>query len=434
MQAANWASALLLLLVSCAAVNKAQAAVLDPNDTPDTKPAPQLPNTTAPPNQARDCLLRTFNTTNATMQERKVFSQLGEDGIIESIFGCIGTTERNYVEFGVEDGRQCTTRNLRENHGFSGLMMDGSNNRPEINLQQELMYSHNIVQLFKKYSVPHPKFDHMTVDLDQNTFWVALSVMRAGYRPRSLTVEINRNFARGDSYAVIDMPQEMWSSAGDCYFGASTKAWVVMLRCFGYHLVYVDAAGVNAFFVHNSTVGKEPLLSLADAQGAAIQGGEHKLLHGQCMRHAWVRIEDHVDFADASVDIGSLPVVFLGHEGNTHRVYYEIEVPAGLQNILRSRAGQQVIGPGVIIAQPAASATANLQQQVSRLGHAVKVEAIMSRRAAFLQDWSVIMLVGMTFACGALLQRFGGQLLHAVIVACTGRGCKAASRGSSPCV
>jgi hypothetical protein len=75
-------------------------------------------------------------------------------------------------------------------------------------------------------------------------------------------------------------------SAGDCYFGASVKAFVVMLRSFGYHLVASDTMGVNAFFVHESTVGKQPLLSLADAQRAFTKGAEYPAIHGQCIRHA----------------------------------------------------------------------------------------------------------------------------------------------------
>lgn len=115
----------------------------------------------------------------------------------------------------LQDGTQCSTRILREAHNFTGLLMDGGHSRPEINLQKEMMYSHNIASLFSKHSVPSPSFDHLTVDLDQNTFWVALEVLRAGYRPRSLAVEINRNLAWGDSYATVDMLEEMWVSRGE---------------------------------------------------------------------------------------------------------------------------------------------------------------------------------------------------------------------------
>lgn len=87
--------------------------------------------------------------------------------------------------------------------------MDGGNYRPEINLQKEFIYSFNIVQLFQKHKVPYPVIDHATVDLDQNTFWVALAMLRGGYRPRSLTVEFNRNFPITDSYATVDVPEEM---------------------------------------------------------------------------------------------------------------------------------------------------------------------------------------------------------------------------------
>jgi len=56
--------------------------------------------------------------------ERRVYSQFGEDGVIERIFECIGTTNRYFVEFGASDGITLSnTANLRLNHGWSGLLM-----------------------------------------------------------------------------------------------------------------------------------------------------------------------------------------------------------------------------------------------------------------------------------------------------------------------
>jgi hypothetical protein len=117
----------------------------------------------------------------------------------------------------LQDGRECTSRNLRENHNFTGLMMDGGYSNPALNLQQELIYASNIVQLFEKHKVPHPArgptFDHFTVDIDVNSFGVAWKVLQAGYRPRSLAVEFNRNFAWNDpGYSVPDLPDEVWAS------------------------------------------------------------------------------------------------------------------------------------------------------------------------------------------------------------------------------
>jgi hypothetical protein len=121
-----------------------------------------------------------------------------------------------------QDGRECTTCNLRENHNFTGLMMDGGFFIPKVNLQREFVYSWNIMQPFQKHKVPHPSFDHLTVDLDQNTFGVALAVLRGGYRPRSLTVDFNRNFAWSDpGYAVLDMTDEMWLYPDACEAGCS---------------------------------------------------------------------------------------------------------------------------------------------------------------------------------------------------------------------
>ena len=36
--------------------------------------------------------------------ERSVYSQCGEDGVIERLFGLFGATHRYFVEFGAKDG------------------------------------------------------------------------------------------------------------------------------------------------------------------------------------------------------------------------------------------------------------------------------------------------------------------------------------------
>src|SRR5258708_17081892 len=44
--------------------------------------------------------------------ERRTFSQNGEDGVIEEVFKRIETTDRFFVEFGIQDGTECCTRDL----------------------------------------------------------------------------------------------------------------------------------------------------------------------------------------------------------------------------------------------------------------------------------------------------------------------------------
>ena len=59
-----------------------------------------------------------------TTSELSVFSQNGEDGVLAAIFERIGTTNRYFVEFGVEDGIECNTRFLVDVLGWSGLYLE----------------------------------------------------------------------------------------------------------------------------------------------------------------------------------------------------------------------------------------------------------------------------------------------------------------------
>lgn len=66
-------------------------------------------------NDAFRCLADAFS---GGPRDKKVYSQVGEDGILEAVFDCIGQGEKYYVEFGTESCDECTTRYLRDEKGW----------------------------------------------------------------------------------------------------------------------------------------------------------------------------------------------------------------------------------------------------------------------------------------------------------------------------
>lgn len=98
--------------------------------------------------------------------ERTIYSQNGEDGIIEAIFGAVGTTNKFFVELGVEDGRECNTRHLLEDRAWQGVMIDCIDNDHTL-IKKEFINAENINEILKKYDVAE-RFDLLNIDLDYN--------------------------------------------------------------------------------------------------------------------------------------------------------------------------------------------------------------------------------------------------------------------------
>lgn len=182
--------------------------------------------------------------------EKKVYSQNGEDGVLKKIFSLLRIKRGYFVEFGVQDGNECNTRYLREVKHWSGLMMDGSNYRPEINLQQEFITAENINALFEKYSVPK-EFDLLSIDIDLNDFYV-WNAMSSQYRPKVVVIEYNAAFLPHEDKIVIYNPLGIWDATN--YFGASILALFKLGQKKGYSLVYADSNGVNLFFIRNDLI------------------------------------------------------------------------------------------------------------------------------------------------------------------------------------
>ena len=185
--------------------------------------------------------------------ERRVFSQCGEDGVLEAIFAQIGVTNRFYVEFGCGDGEQCNTALLRRS-GWNGLLMDGMADAAaeDAVIHREWISAENINGLFAKHGVPD-EFDLLSVDLDGNDYWV-LEELR--HRPRVIVAEYNANLPVDEWLTIPYDAEHAWD--GSDFYGASLPALTGLLREKGYRLVYCNQAGVNAFFVAMELVGDLP--------------------------------------------------------------------------------------------------------------------------------------------------------------------------------
>ena len=203
--------------------------------------------------------------------EKKVLSQLGQDGVLEHIFDTIKTENvpPYFVEFGfnsnkMEGGSGSNTAHLYLHKGWRGLLLDGDFSNPSINLHKEFITSKNICELFEKYKVPKSP-DYVSIDIDSCDLWVFRAMLEK-YTPRVVTVEYNGHFPIDSAVTFPDDPKETWQL--DRIYGASLKALRMVGEEFGYKLVHVVSM-LDAFFVRGDLWEKDapPLETFADKSG-----------------------------------------------------------------------------------------------------------------------------------------------------------------------
>ncbi len=195
--------------------------------------------------------------------EFQVFSQFGEDGIIQYLIHHVPIANTTFVELGVGNYEESNTRFLLMNNNWKGLIVNAGTEHLEY-LQSEmgksLRYLHQLeaVSAFiTKKNVNSLLTEHgirrdiglLSIDLDGVDYWIldAISVVS----PRILMMEYNSVF--GDTRAItvpyketFDRQTEHYSNL---YFGASLGALVYLAKKKGYVFVGSNSAGNNAFFV-----------------------------------------------------------------------------------------------------------------------------------------------------------------------------------------
>lgn len=197
---------------------------------------------------------------------RNVTSQGGEDGIVERLLEILGTQAQSRwcVEFGAWDGKHYSnTWNLVNNHNYSAVMIEGSQNR-----FQDLLATYGTVprvvclnrivsfepgpdsldSIFAGTALPKV-FDLISIDIDGNDYhvWDSLRV----YTPRIVVIEFNSTVPN-DVVFVQDMDFKVNQ-------GCSLLALIELGKSKGYELAYVTH--LNAIFVRAEEF---PKLGIAD--------------------------------------------------------------------------------------------------------------------------------------------------------------------------
>lgn len=166
-------------------------------------------------------------------------SQKGQDSLIDYTFDCIGTKNKYYVELGAMDGFHLSnTSNLRINHGWTGLLIEGNPNQQEnysINLINRRISKDNICSILNGFNVPKDH-DFICIDLDGLDYWITKSLL-SEYKPRVIMVETNVRFEPDESWVL--KYDENWNWDGAKWYGASPYAFKKMLNEHGYVPVWI---------------------------------------------------------------------------------------------------------------------------------------------------------------------------------------------------
>jgi hypothetical protein len=192
--------------------------------------------------------------------EYRVFSQAGDDGIIQRLVRKVPIREQIFVEFGVANYLESNTRFLLLKDNWSGLIIDASQRNIDFIKRDPIYMRHalralcafvkatNINRLLED-NLPTNSIGLLSIDLDGNDYWI----WKAIHSVEPAIVVTEYNFRFGPSRAVTVPYDENFRRArahySHIYYGASLKALWILAKEKGYDLVCCNSYGNNAFWV-----------------------------------------------------------------------------------------------------------------------------------------------------------------------------------------
>ncbi len=192
--------------------------------------------------------------------EFKVFSQGGDDGIIQYLIAYLDIKKTTFVEFGVEDYTESNTRFLLMNNNWTGLIMDGTEEnirkiksspfywKHDLIAKHAFITSENVNTLIEEENFTG-EIGLLHIDIDGNDYWIMKAIKII--KPIIIIIEYNSVFGKDRSITVPYRKDFNRSKAhfSNLYFGASISALYELIIGKGYIFIGCNSLGNNAYFV-----------------------------------------------------------------------------------------------------------------------------------------------------------------------------------------
>lgn len=192
----------------------------------------------------------------------KIFSQNGEDGIIDYLLTQLGIEKPKFLEIGVGDYSEANTRFIYEKSSAIGTIIDCERDlenkvkknldiwRGEISIIEKVVSSDNILEILNKNDSLF-KLDLFSLDIDGVDYWI-LKKLPKDFSKIAI-IEFNPLFGKDIEVTVPNInnfDRNKYHYSNLC-FGMSIKAAINIMKEKNFYFVGTNLLRNNAFFISN---------------------------------------------------------------------------------------------------------------------------------------------------------------------------------------
>ena len=202
--------------------------------------------------------------------EFRVFSQFGEDGIVDLLLDELQISKPRIMEIGAGDFSECNSRFALHKRNCSAYLVDMREDLQRGLQESEIRWKASVAVEIAKIDEKNIKdiesraskflkyIDVISLDIDGIDFWIAQHINWSGIK--IAIVEYNPVFGAKLS---VSIPKDTFSSRFEHHYsglvyGASLLAWIEFFASKDMRFVGTNRAGNNAFFVSSSLAGNLP--------------------------------------------------------------------------------------------------------------------------------------------------------------------------------